>query len=240
MKNTIEKLNYRSTATIQEVEGKKYLRGKIPFNSKSDWLGGYYEVIAPTAFRKTLLEQDVKVLMDHDSTKVLGRKANGTARFTEEPDGLLIEVELPDTSYARDAWNLVQRQDVDTMSFGFSPVKVRDEGNIRTLDEVKLFECSFCVPFPAYGATSSIAIQRSWFEKRNIDVEEMNEVLEKKELNIDDVEKVKKLVIELEAIIKPQVEIKVEAVPEKKPSELDTSKQDALLLEIEIEEAIAS
>lgn len=161
------------TAEIRAVEegGKKYLRGLIPYNSKSEDMG-FIEIIAPGAFTKSIMEsKQIFALWNHDDRQVLGNTANGTLKFEDTPAGLIPIVELNDTSYARDAWEQVQTGNVRTMSFGFSSVKedydyTKDQ-TIRYLHEVRLYEVSYGVPFPAYAETLSVAEVRSAFEKLN-------------------------------------------------------------------------
>ena len=161
MKN-IRHIDIRTEIELREEENKpRTIVGKIPFNSRSVDMG-FVEVITPTAFSKTLSDgADVKALYAHDSAKVLGRTKNGTLRLTPDADGLVCECDLPDTSYARDVYELIRRGDVTTMSFGFYPVKVRQEIEdgkaVDYLLEVRLIEVSFAVAFPAYEATSSEA-----------------------------------------------------------------------------------
>ena len=152
---------------IRELEnGKKVIDGLIPYNSRSEWMG-WYEYIAPTAFNKTLADgADVRALWNHDTTKLLGRVKNGSLRLRSDDVGLHIECDLPDTQYARDVYNLIKEGYNNGLSFGFTVVQDRweeqeDENGVRfpvcTLLEVRLFEVSFCVSFPAYEGTNSEA-----------------------------------------------------------------------------------
>lgn len=152
---------------IRELEnGKKVIEGLIPYNSRSEWMG-WYEYIAPTAFNKTLADgADVRALWNHDTTKLLGRVKNGSLRLRSDDVGLHIECDLPDTQYARDVYNLIKEGYNNGLSFGFTVVQDRweeqeDENGVRfpvcTLLEVRLYEVSFCVSFPAYEGTNSEA-----------------------------------------------------------------------------------
>lgn len=158
----IRHIDIRTEIELREEQDKpRTIVGKIPYNSRSVDMG-FLEVITPTAFTKTLTDgADVKALYAHDSAKVLGRTKNGTLRLVPDADGLVCECDLPDTSYARDVYELIKRGDVTTMSFGFYPVKVRQEIEdgkaVDYLQEVRLIEVSFAVAFPAYEATNSEA-----------------------------------------------------------------------------------
>lgn len=128
------------------------------FNSPSQPLP-FTEVIAPGAFKRTLTRRNnIRMLLNHDTSRVLGTTRSGTLRLQEDSQGLHVEADLPDTTYGRDLSVVMQRGDVDAMSFGFSvPPKGdrwSDDGAQRTLTEVRLHEVSV-VTFPAYEATSA-------------------------------------------------------------------------------------
>lgn len=130
------------------------------FESRSHDLGGWYEVIAPGAFRDALGD-DVRALWNHDPNFVLGRTTSGTLRIWEDENGLGYEVTLPNTSWARDLWELVARGDVRESSFAFT---VADEawdegadGPVRTVKKIeRLYDVS-PVTYPAYPATQAEA-----------------------------------------------------------------------------------
>jgi hypothetical protein len=88
---------------------------------------------------------------------VLGRNKSGTLRLAEDDKGLAIELDPPDTQWARDLMTSMKRGDINQMSFGFETVL--DEWNEklteRTLIELKLFDVSV-VTFPAYRQTSAV------------------------------------------------------------------------------------
>ncbi|WP_165074271.1 HK97 family phage prohead protease [Paludisphaera rhizosphaerae] len=122
------------------------------------------EVIRPGAFRNALAaKQDVRALIDHNPTLVLGRTKAGTLRLREDLRGLAVEIDPPDTQAGRDIAVSLNRGDVSQMSFAFLPRKggwdrvVRDEGG-RTIVEdsirdADLFDVSI-VTYPAYEGTS--------------------------------------------------------------------------------------
>jgi HK97 family phage prohead protease len=135
------------------------------FNSRSENLGGFTETIAPGAFSRSLKSRnDIKLLWNHDTGAVLGSTRAGTLTLTEDARGLRVSAELPNTSYGRDARELVSRGDVRAFSFGFSiPSRGGDEwssdGTERTLKSVRLHEVSL-VAFPAYPETNGTASVR--------------------------------------------------------------------------------
>lgn len=130
------------------------------YNSLSADLGGFKERIMPGAFKGSVAgSTDIRALVDHDSTKLLGRTSNGTLRLAEDAKGLRIEIDLPDTSYARDTRNLIARKDVRGMSFGFlipdgGQRFTKESGQtIRELTNIDLREVTV-TSVPAYGDTS--------------------------------------------------------------------------------------
>lgn len=127
------------------------------FNSVADIGGFFREQIAPGAF-ESALDGDVRALFDHDTAHVLGRTKSGTLRLAEDDKGLAVEIDLPDTSIARDLAASMERGDIDGMSFGFRVTKQEwDESGeipLRTIREVELFEVSV-VTFPAYTDTEA-------------------------------------------------------------------------------------
>lgn len=130
------------------------------FNSDSEKLPGWgIERIAPGAFAKSLSEpRNIRMFLNHNSDLVLASTRSGTLRLSEDDHGLKVEADLPDTTTGRDLRVLAQRGDVDSMSFGFNPVKFakRDdgvEGFVHT--EVRLQEVSPITSWPAYEATSA-------------------------------------------------------------------------------------
>jgi HK97 family phage prohead protease len=132
------------------------------FNSLSENLGGFREVIRPGAFRSSLSGgTDIRGLIDHNSQMVIGRTSNGTLRLEEDSVGLRVEIDTPSTSYADDLLELIRGGYVSQMSFGFTIPPGGDEWMAptqgetlrqRVLKSVNLAECSV-VTFPAYQAT---------------------------------------------------------------------------------------
>lgn len=142
------------------------LRGyAIVYNSLSEPLYGdlFRERINRGAFTKSLLENDQVCLWGHDTRYVLGRKSAGTLILREDDKGLYFEVSLPNTTWARDLKESVDRGDIKQMSFGFKVVRenwidnketLKEYGMpIREVEEITLHEISL-VTFPAYTETN--------------------------------------------------------------------------------------
>jgi len=139
------------------TEGGLGIRGHAAvFNSLSEDLGGFKETIRAGAFSESIKKDDVRSLWNHDPNFVLGRNKSGTLRLEEDGVGLRIENDFPDTTYARDLMKVIERGDVNQMSFGFMKLRddIRYEGGliVRELIEAQLFDVS-PVTFPAYPQT---------------------------------------------------------------------------------------
>src|SRR5689334_21821817 len=96
------------------------------FNSLSEplpQLGGAREVIRPGAFSKTIREQDVYALFNHDENMPLARSGNGSLFLKEDKRGLSVEIVPTDTTYARDLLTNMREGLINKMSFGFETVK---------------------------------------------------------------------------------------------------------------------
>lgn len=125
---------------------------------------GLSESIAPGAFDNTL-SGDIRALINHDTTLVLGRTKAGTLQLRVDNHGLWGHIDInPNDTDAMNLYNRVQRGDVDQCSFGFDilseETEIRDNGDIHfTIKEVELFEVSACT-FPAYEDTNIKARMR--------------------------------------------------------------------------------
>ena len=128
------------------------------FNSNYELWDGATESIAPGAFDNTI-SGDVRALINHDTTLVLGRTTVGTLELKTDSRGLWGRIRInPNDTDAMNLHARVERGDVSQCSFGFFIVseetEFRDDGSIHwTITEVDLFEVSCCT-FPAYEATS--------------------------------------------------------------------------------------
>lgn len=142
-------------------DGPVTLRGYAAvFNSLSGDLGGFREQIEPGAFAEALKVSDVRALYNHNSDLLpLGRTPD-TLRLFEDETGLGVEIDLPDTQFARDLQVSIDRGDISQMSFGFT---VGDNGEeweetpngavVRTLTNINALYDVSPVVYPAYPDT---------------------------------------------------------------------------------------
>lgn len=128
------------------------------FNSIYEIGPGMSESIAPGAFSKTL-SGDIRALINHDTTLVLGRTKANTLQLREDNHGLWGHIDInPNDTDAMNLYERVKRGDVDQCSFGFAILSeetdFRDDGSVHwTIKEVELYEVSPCT-FPAYEETN--------------------------------------------------------------------------------------
>lgn len=119
---------------------------------------GLTESIDRGAFDDTL-DGDIRALINHDTTLVLGRTSANTLELRTDDHGLWGSIDVnPNDTDAMNMYARVQRGDVNQCSFGFEildeATEYRENGYIHwTLNKVKLYEVSVCT-FPAYEATS--------------------------------------------------------------------------------------
>lgn len=128
------------------------------FNSNYEIYAGMSESIAPGAFKNTLAD-DIRALVNHDTTLVLGRTSAHTLELGEDEHGLWGRIVInPNDSDAVNLYERVKRGDVSQCSFGFDilseETEFSDNGDVHwTIKEVKLYEVSCCT-FPAYEQTN--------------------------------------------------------------------------------------
>ena len=128
------------------------------FNSNYEIAEGMSESIAQGAFDDTLSD-DIRALINHDTTLVLGRTKAGTFQLRTDSHGLWGHIDInPNDTDAMNLYNRVQRGDVDQCSIGFDILSeetdFREDGSVHwTITKTKLYECSCCT-FPAYEETS--------------------------------------------------------------------------------------
>lgn len=139
-----------------QVRGKT-LTGHAAVFGQIAVLPTHYESLASTAFDEVLRDPDtdVRALINHEPMYVLGRQSAGTLRVSVDSEGLPFEVDLPNTTYANDLREVVERGDLDGASFAFKPnldvwTQAPDGRQLRTHTSVgELLDVS-AVTYPAY------------------------------------------------------------------------------------------
>jgi HK97 family phage prohead protease len=143
----------------EENDGEMYLEGYFAvFNKQTELWKGAFEEVDSTAFDKTL-GNDIRALINHDTTLVLGRNKSKTLELKTDSRGLWGRIKInPNDTDAVNTYERVKRGDVSGNSFGFNiineEVDFREDGTVKwTLKEVDLHEVSICT-FPAYEETN--------------------------------------------------------------------------------------
>ena len=65
------------------------------FNVWADIGGAFREQVLPGAFKKTITEGDIRMLIDHEGTPIArSKRGDGTLRLAEDSQGLQVEAQL--------------------------------------------------------------------------------------------------------------------------------------------------
>ena len=154
MNRVMEFRTYKATIGMRERAdgGPPLLFGHAAtFNSPSQDLGGYVEVLKSGCFAKTLQVDDIRAFYNHNYDHLLGRNKSGTLRLSEDEVGLPFEIDPPASGIGPYTYEMVRRGDLDGMSFGFYALadEWSPDGKVNTVIEAQLIEISPVV-FPAY------------------------------------------------------------------------------------------
>lgn len=189
MKKIERRVLQTSIEVRAEGDARKIVGHAAVFNLDSELLyGNFIERIAPGAFKESIKKpDDVRALINHDSNLILGRSTSGTLTMKEDDHGLAVEIDPPDTSYARDLIVSMERGDVSQMSFGFETIEDKwtrgEDGapDVRTLLKVRLFDVS-AVTYPAYPDTDVAVRSHEAFVKESSPVESIEHRKRRNEL----------------------------------------------------------
>lgn len=190
------------------AERRTMLARASEFQTREDgddlWIEGYFstfegeyvmgnwgvERVDPHAFDETVRD-DIRALINHNTTLVLGRTSAKTLELSIDSHGLYGRVKINRADQdAMNCYERVKRGDVNQCSFGFDILEEKDErlpdGRVRwTLLRVKLYEVSVCT-FPAYEDTAVVARARELeaLRERELDAWKgrmINKLIHKKE-----------------------------------------------------------
>lgn len=170
----------------------------IVFNSLSENLGGFREMISPTAITNELImRSDVVMNYAHDDNLILARSRNGEGTLSLKIDerGLLFEFDMPNSDLGDRVLESIRRGDITKCSFAFSLPdndtcevwEKREDGTIvRTIMEIGgLYDCAI-VCHPAYSDTEVSARSLEMINKLNNDNMKENEELRNDENQNED------------------------------------------------------
>lgn len=169
----------------REEGGERYIEGYFATFEGAYEMGDWgVERVDPHAFDETLGD-DVRALVNHDTTLVLGRTRTGTLQLMTDERGLYGRIRInPNDQDAVNCYERVKRGDVSQCSFGFEIMEQREErlpdGRVQwTLLKVRLYEVSVCT-FPAYEDTSISARAHDFDELRRRELTHWRETMKTK------------------------------------------------------------
>lgn len=150
---------------IDNVESRHIVGYSVVYNTPSVDLGGFREIISPTAINQELINRsDIIMNYQHSDTMILARSRNGegTLQLSITDRGLMFEFDMPNSSLGDQILESIHRGDISTCSFAFSlpdndtceTWERTNDGIIRTIHEIgQLYDCAI-VTNAAYPATS--------------------------------------------------------------------------------------
>ena len=149
---------YDSTLEVREEDGEMIIEGYAAlYNSETD-LGVFRESISPGAF-DDVLNDDVRALINHDPSLILGRSSAGTLELSTDEHGLKYRVKLGEQQYAKDLYTSIKRGDISQSSFAFTieDQSWSEDRSTRKVEKVaKLLDVS-PVTYPAYKSATVAA-----------------------------------------------------------------------------------
>jgi HK97 family phage prohead protease len=132
----------------------------IPYGALSTDLGGFRESYAIGCFENGL-DQDPRVLINHDERLIIGRQSALNAKFFQTPVGVRVDVDVPETTYGNDLLTLVRQKIIRESSAAFWILKYHWESRhgerIRIVDRAMLREAS-PVTFAAYPSATTTLV----------------------------------------------------------------------------------
>lgn len=167
MEKEIRDFNIETTGLeVRGDDDKPKIKGYAAvFNSLSEQLGFFREKIEKGAFSRSIIENEIKALWNHNDDYVIGTKSRDTQTLKLEEDDHGLRVEIDPPKWADWIVESIERGDVKKMSFGFFIRKdewdeTDPQNPIRTLKDIDLLEVS-PVAFPAFQETSIDTVRKA-------------------------------------------------------------------------------
>lgn len=169
METNNQKLERRGAELRVSSDGRTVEGVAIPYNSLSQDLGGFREIILPGAATEAI-KADILALYAHDKRALLGRTSSGTLKLREDAAGVHYSINLPNTQVGNDTQELVRRGDVKGASFGMyvhnERWEMREGSKVRVISRISLEEITL-TPTPAYTETSAaLRSLEQWDDRR--------------------------------------------------------------------------
>lgn len=192
MKNTnIEERFANSRFSAPTGDSRQIIGYALTFDSESEDLGGFTEIISSTALDNTDFS-DVKAWLNHNPDRgILARSKNGkgSLQLTTDKVGLKYAFSSPNSSIGDELLEGLKRSDITQSSFAFTVPengdtweKRADGTYLRTINIIdKLYDVS-PVYDPAYSSTSVTLAKRSLEDVKKLELEKYekywNELIE--------------------------------------------------------------
>lgn len=177
-----------------EVKSRHIVAYGAVFNSRSVDLGGFTEILLPSAItEETINQSDVLCLLDHSKARgVLARsnKGKGSLNLSVDERGLRYEFDAPHTQLGDELLENIQRGEITASSFSFivgeDYFERNADGSItRYISKInRLTDVSPCY-HPAYESTSVVCRSYEEFLKNNTE-ENPTEIVEEDKVIIEE------------------------------------------------------
>lgn len=216
----IRKINEPVILNERRIEGYASV-----FNSKSLNLGGFYEVIDPSAADDVLMVSNVFALIDHDKSKgILARSKYGvgTLNLNIDAKGIKYSFDAPKTALGDEAIEYLKRGDIDSSSFAFTVKsdkwdKLQDGMYLRTILKFeRITDCSLV--YDAAYPDTSVALKR-FAEIQEADKNKLEEIMNE-EIKVDE-EVIEEIIENIEEPIEESIEeiVEIEEIIEEERNE---------------------
>lgn len=188
----MEKLEYKQVATTFEVKkdgDNLYIEG---YAAKFGNVDSYNDIIKAGAFALFLASEDakrVRLCYQHDFDSVIGVIES----MFEDEQGLKFRAKISNTTLGKDVATLLEDGAINEFSIGYKTVKftMDDQGNIRTLQEVYLYEISPVTRAANEKATLQASERKE--ENNHIKKEKMEEELKKLQEQLAEAKEARKI-----------------------------------------------
>jgi len=147
-----------ATLEVREENGERVIEGYAAKYDNETNIGPFKESISRGAF-DNVLDNDVRALINHDPSLVLGRTSSGTLELTSDDIGLKYRVKLGNQQYATDLYESIKRGDISQSSFAFT-IKEQswsEDRSSRKVEEVAQLLDVSPVTYPAYKEATVVA-----------------------------------------------------------------------------------
>lgn len=186
--------NLEQTVEIRNdegTEGNAITGYALKFSRWSQDLGGFKEIISPGALDGADMS-DVRALIDHTPTNIIGRNTAGSLKIEIDDIGLKFRCQLPNTTYARDLMENIRNGNINQCSFAFTvedeEIDYDEEADMfsRTIKKFREILDVSVVTYPAYRDTDVAPALRSINKIKDEAKEqrEKDEKLEKEKLKM--------------------------------------------------------